>query len=95
MDISWLKNIYLLGFLNMWLWLVISLVNAPLIDCVYYLFTVVMWHLSLYYIHTLRPVPVADAVPEAGPADTPDRNYFSPAALRSWWKRSAFISTPT
>lgn len=94
MDISWLKNIYLLGFLNMWLWLVISLVNAPLIDCVYYLFTVVMWHFSLYYIHTLRPVPVADAVPEAGPADTPDRNYFFAGRLEELVEKECLYLDP-
>ena len=78
MDISWLKNIYLLGFLNMLLWFVISLVNAPLIDCVYYLLTVLMWHLSLCYIHTLKPVPVSDPDlhDEVLPPDETDRNYF-------------------
>lgn len=82
MDISWLKYIYLLGFLNMLLWLVVSVVSVPLVDTAYYLFTVIMWQLSLRFVYKHRPEPMpsaeleAVAVPDAPSGEAPDRNYF-------------------
>lgn len=55
-DISWIKQIYEIGFLSQLLWLVTSLIRLPATDTLYYISSIVLWQLTLYHSRKLRPV---------------------------------------
>ncbi len=58
MDIGWVRHMFLLCFFGQLLWIVASLAGNLLIDCIYYVLAVVLWHMMCEYIRYMRSVDI-------------------------------------
>lgn len=56
MDISWLKPVYILCFLNQLLWLITSHAGQVVTDCLYYIIEIATWQMIIVHCRKLKQV---------------------------------------
>ncbi|WP_294590873.1 helix-turn-helix domain-containing protein [uncultured Bacteroides sp.] len=61
-DISWLKNIFIISILCQILWIADSLYVTSTGDSLYYLSSIIQWHLIIYYCHNHKSIVFPDKV---------------------------------
>lgn len=61
-DISWLKNIFIIAILCQVLWVANSLHVTSTGDSLYYLSSIIQWHLIIYYCHNHKSIDFPDKV---------------------------------
>lgn len=61
-EVGWVRHMFVLCFLSQSLWLVASLAGSLLIDCVYYIVVIVVWHMMCEYIRYMKNVEIV--IPE-------------------------------
>ena len=63
-DVAWLKPVFFFAIIGQLLWLAISFWASPIADVVYYLVTIALWLLVLYYSWNFRPFSMPAIVQE-------------------------------
>lgn len=61
-DISWLKNIFIIAILCQILWIADSLHVTSIGDSLYYLSSIIQWHLIIYYCRNHKSIVFPDKV---------------------------------
>ncbi len=79
-DIGWVRHMFILSFFVQLLWLVATLAGSIWLDCVYYVASIVLWHMMCEYIRYLNNVEIV--IPEddeeedcACEDDSTEKNY--------------------
>ena len=69
-NVSWLRPVFFFSILGQLLWLAISFWASPVGDIVYYVMTIVLWLIVLYYSWDFQPIAITSE-PVETPADDP------------------------
>lgn len=60
-DISWIRKVFLLAAASLLTWLFTSLCANIIADCIYYISSVALWQIVVYYSRKLRQIPLNEA----------------------------------
>lgn len=72
-DVSWMRQVFLFCIVSQLLWLFTSVQGNAWCDVVYYLSTIILWTILLYYGYSLRPIAVDNS--QESLADNPPKDY--------------------
>lgn len=76
MNISWLRKVYVAGFIYMLLWVVTSVMRSPIADSLIYVAAIPLWQIALHNCMKLKPVKPEPNDDEAEiPAGNDSRYY--------------------
>lgn len=80
-NISWLRKVYVAGFIYMLLWVVTSVIRNPVTDSLIYIAAIPLWQITLHYCMKMKPVRPEPNDDDADAATGNDSRYYPFAGI--------------